>query len=251
MPGAWDVQADGLGGPPTAVPGNADVAVFSIDGQNADTSLSLDSKQSAAGLVFNGAGAVTINPDWTGDPGYCTLALGASGIVMNSGAGPATINARLLIGSSVGAFNTAAGTTLTLNQSVTGTGANLQKTGLGTLHVNGNLWSSSDTWNEQISVSGGALNLANNAVRTSAIFVNSASAAGANMRLTNSNVYVDGNNDWGSLVVGYNAGSGTNSFNMNGGSLTTFWGGVVQGINGGGVRSSTSSTSWAAPSQPP
>lgn len=237
VPGAWDVQADGLGGPPTAVPGNADVAVFSIDGQNADTSLSLDSKQSAAGLVFNGAGAVTINPDWTGDPGYCTLALGASGIVMNSGAGPATINARLLIGSSVGAFNTAAGTTLTLNQSVTGTGANLQKTGLGTLHVNGNLWSSSDTWNEQISVSGGALNLANNAVRTSAIFVNSASAAGANMRLTNSNVYVDGNNDWGSLVVGYNAGSGTNSFNMNGGSLTTFWGGVVQGINGGGVRS--------------
>ncbi len=67
VPGAWDVQADGLGGPPTAVPGNADVAVFSIDGQNADTSLSLDSKQSAAGLVFNGAGAVTINPDWTGD----------------------------------------------------------------------------------------------------------------------------------------------------------------------------------------
>jgi autotransporter-associated beta strand protein len=237
VPAAWDIQADGLGGPPVAVPGAADVAVFSIDGQNADATLSLDNKQSAAGLVFANAGAVTIDPDWTGDPGYCTLALGTSGVVMNAGAGPATINARLLIGGSAGAFNTAAGTTLTLNQSITGTGANLQKTGLGTLNVNGNLWKSSDTWNEQISVSSGALNVANNSVRTSAIFVNSSSAAGATMRLTNSNVYVDGSNDWGCLLVGYNAGTGVNGFTMTGGSLTTFYGGVVQGVSGGGVRS--------------
>jgi autotransporter-associated beta strand protein len=236
-PGAWDTDPNGFGGPPAAVPGAGDVAVFGINGQNADTSLSLDNKQSAAGLVFNTAGAVTINPDWTGNPGYCTLALGGSGMVTNAGAGPATINTRLLIGNSVGAFNTAAGTTLTLNQAITGTGANLQKTGLGTLVVNGDLWNSSDTWNEQISVGSGALNVANNSVRTSAIFVNSTSAAGATMRLTNSNVYVDGTNDWGCLLVGYNAGSGVNAFNMSGGSLTTHYGGVVQGINGGGVRS--------------
>lgn len=236
-PGAWDIDPSGQGGPPAAVPGAADVAVFSIAGQNATTTLSLDNRQSAAGLVFDGAGAVTINPDWTGDVSYCTLTLGASGVMTNSGAGPATINARVLIGGSVGDFNTAAGTTLTVSQAISGTGANLTKTGAGTMNVTGNLWNSSDTWNEKVSVSGGLLTIANNSVRSSGMFVNTSTAAGANLRLMNSSVYLDGNNDWGSLVVGYNAGSGPNGFDMRGGSLTTFWGGIVQGPSGGGVRS--------------
>jgi len=55
--------------------------------------------------------------------------------------------------------------------------------------------------------------------------------------MTTSTVYIDGSSDWGSLLVGYNAGVGAHPFNMDGGSLTTFFGGILQGYSGGGVRS--------------
>lgn len=218
---------------PAVPPVAADVVHFNIAGQNSSETVSLDLNQAANGLVFDSSGTVTIA---SGDPGTNKLTIGGSGIVVNSGAGAATIGAPVQLASSAG-FNVAAGTSLTLNGNLTGAGYNLQKTGAGTVNVNGNLWNPADTPNEELNVSAGTLNLNNSNVRTTAIFTVNSSAAGSSLTMTNSTVYIDGNNDWGSLDVGHSSGLGAHAFNMYGGSLSTLYGGILQGESGGGVRS--------------
>jgi len=106
-------------------PGSADVVHFNIAGQNSNETVSLDLNQAANGLVFDSSGTVTIA---SGDPGTNTLTLGGSGIVVNSGAGAVTISAPVPLASS-GTFNVAAGTSLTVNGSLTGTGPTCKRAG--------------------------------------------------------------------------------------------------------------------------
>jgi autotransporter-associated beta strand protein len=220
---------------PLTIPVSTDTVHFNFAGQNTNATITLDADQAALGLVFDSTGTVTIN---SGDPTTSKLTVGSGGIIVSSSAGAATINAPVQLGSGVGAFNAAAGTVLTVNGNVTGAGINLQKTGAGTVNLNGNLWDPLDTPNVNLNVNAGTLNMTNSNVRTTGIFTNNSSAAGSNLTLTNATVYLDGsNNDWGSLVVGYNAGTGAHACNMHGGSLSTLYGGIVQAPSGGGVRS--------------
>lgn len=86
----WSTSATAPTPNPTAVPGISDVAIFNISGANTDVIMGLNDFRSAQGLIFNSTGAVEIRARTTGTTGHA-LTLGESGIVMNAGAGAATL----------------------------------------------------------------------------------------------------------------------------------------------------------------
>jgi fibronectin-binding autotransporter adhesin len=91
--GGWDVvtnwsTASGATTPdPAAVPGASDTAIFNITTANGDETISLNAAQAALGLVFNNTGTTLLQGGGTNR----VLTLGTGGIVVNAGAGAATI----------------------------------------------------------------------------------------------------------------------------------------------------------------
>ena len=84
---AWSTASGTTTPNPAAVPGAADIAQFNITAVNTAQTVSLNANQSALGLLFSSTGTTLLQ----GSAGNRTLTLGASGIVVNSGAGAPTI----------------------------------------------------------------------------------------------------------------------------------------------------------------
>src|SRR5262245_13436903 len=84
---SWSTASNADTPDPLASPGAADIASFNISSLS-DATVSVSGNQSALGLVFNGAGPSVLQ---SGAP-FESLSVGASGITINSGAGPVTSN---------------------------------------------------------------------------------------------------------------------------------------------------------------
>src|SRR5262249_44705667 len=91
--GGWDAVGNWSTDPanptpdPLAVPGAADLAIFNISSVNGAETINLNLSQAALGLVFNNTGSTALQ----GGGADQALTIGASGILLNAGAGAVTI----------------------------------------------------------------------------------------------------------------------------------------------------------------
>jgi autotransporter-associated beta strand protein len=83
----WSTVAGAATPDPAAVPGAADDVIFNIDPVDGAVTVGLNAAQSAQSLTFNNTGTTAVQGGGTDR----TLALGAGGILMDAGAGAATI----------------------------------------------------------------------------------------------------------------------------------------------------------------
>lgn len=233
VPSEWSEAAEASTPDPVSVPGSLDLVHFNVVGQNTAETVTLDVDQWAKGLVFDSSGTVTLA---SGEPGTNKLTLGSSGMLVSNGAGAASVSSPLGVYGADTPFNVAAGSTLTLGGPVTTSGGGetvLSKTGAGNFQVTGQLFSASDapTKHRIIRVSDGRLNFSNSNVYATQITM---SGPNTYATATQSNIVVDGTDDWGWLSIGNSYA--TASYAMHGGSLTIQnWGWLVFGYQAGGT----------------
>ena len=156
-----------------------------------------------------------------------------SNIVAN-GTSQINTGAPIIIRNSTSSVSVASGKTLTIANNIVRTGGSdtLEKSGTGTVNFTGNLYSVTDSSStfRRLVVKEGVLKLTNsNAYLTR--YIVGANGIDANVVATNSNIISDGNVDNGDLNIANNSKT---SYDMHGGSLTTIYGGIYIGLNGGG-----------------
>jgi autotransporter-associated beta strand protein len=91
----WSTSSSATTPNPSAAPGASDIAVFNISTVNTAQIIQLDvgAGVAALGLTFNSTGTVSFSPS----NGTRSLALGTSGMTINSGAGAVTFNSKAQI----------------------------------------------------------------------------------------------------------------------------------------------------------
>jgi len=90
----WSTSSSATTPNPAAAPGSSDIAFFNISTVNTNQSIGLgNTNQAALGLIFNSTGTESFSAT-----GTRTLALGTSGITMNSGAGAVTFDIKAGLG---------------------------------------------------------------------------------------------------------------------------------------------------------
>jgi autotransporter-associated beta strand protein len=150
----WSDNATSGGNPGN--PGSGDTAVFNQSSANGPTLVQLDNTYSIAGLVFNNTGTTQITST---APGLGTLNIGATGIVINSGAGAVTLgdagNTMGVVVSGTQSWTNNSSSTMTVLNGVNLGASNLTLDGSGSFNFSG-----------AISGSGGGITLGGGATAT-------------------------------------------------------------------------------------
>ena len=140
---SWSTDSGATTPDPASAPGASDNAIFNITTVDSAQTVNLNGNQSATNLTFNNTGTTLLQVNGNNTDTY-TLSLGGGGVNVNSGAGNVTIgpgathpNEHVNVALTTGqTWTVADGTQLTLNDSVSGAYA-INKTGAGTLTLNG------------------------------------------------------------------------------------------------------------------
>lgn len=163
----WSTVSNATTPDPLAIPGIGDDVVFNITTANGAKTITLDADQSANSLTFNNTGTTVL----TGGGTNRMLTLGSGGITVNTGAGAVTIGSATA-GQQVNIALTATDTwnivtSLTANNVISG-GFGINKTGVGTLVLNG-----VNTYSGDTTITGILLANNNSALGSGSVTVNS------------------------------------------------------------------------------
>jgi autotransporter-associated beta strand protein len=173
----WSTASNATTPDPLSIPGIGDDVIFNITTANGAKVITLDASQWANSLTFNNTGTTAL----TGGGTSQTLTLGTGGITVNTGAGAVTIGSATA-GQQVNIALTATDTwnivtSLTANNVISG-GFGINKTGAGTLVLNG-----VNTYSGDTTITGFLLANNNSALGSGSVTLNS--GAGNELQLGN------------------------------------------------------------------